>query len=266
MAAIDFNYERIMAALGLPIPPQLAAAIIGVNNDDYNAYVFEIDETNQTTATEMLKNPKVAALVEYFSTNVKNLMALGDSITAYRYSYIEVLRHMLVPRGLQIYNCGVGGYTSNHALELCYNPEVLELDPDFIFISYGVNDNKYFGDIGKTLVSYDEYIVNMTAIVQTLQRYTKARLVLLTPTPVIEEQANNLRPSSQVSRIWRNSEIKRFGDGLQEIGAGHGVAVVDMFAGLGMQPDPKYYLEDGLHPNPLGERFMLEQIAEQLSF
>jgi lysophospholipase L1-like esterase len=140
---------------------------------------------------------------------------------------------------------------------------LLALKANLIFLSYGVNDAKYFGDTPKTLVSQEEYAANMLAVVRALQQQTEARLVLLTPTPVVEALSNAAPPGFHHRMRWDNADLQRFGGSLQQIGVMTGVRVIDVFAAFGASPNPALFLADGVHPNVDGERLILEQIASQ---
>jgi lysophospholipase L1-like esterase len=104
----------------------------------------------------------------------------------------------------------------------------------------------------------------MSSAVQALQSQTHARVILLTPTPVVEALANHLPPGFHHRMRWNNADLRKYGDGLGEIGNAHDAPVIDMFTIFGTPPDHAYFLDDGVHLNAAGERLMLEQIAAQL--
>lgn len=262
--AIEYNFQQIAAQLGIPIRTEAAAATIGLPEDQYVSYTQSVIQQNRAVANELAQNSAVASLVDGIAAIGNQVLTMGDSITTCRYSYAEILRELLAPRGVSLSNWGVGGYTSNHALELSFNVKLREEQPAVVFLCYGVNDAKYFGDVGKMLVSHNEYVANMTAVVNTMKNNTVARIVLITPTPVVESIANHLEPGFHRDMRWRNADINRFGEALQHIGKSHSVPVIDMFAAFSDTPDPALYLDDGLHPNRAGQRLMLEHIANNL--
>ena len=266
MRSIESKWHKIATQLGIPIPPKAAAIILDLEEQDYITHTNALAQENKKVAERLLQNPQVAALVDNIARLGQQVVIMGDSITAYHLSYAEILRHLLEPQNISVTNWGVGGYTSNHALELCHNVALLSLKPDLVFLSYGVNDAKYFGNATKMLVSHEEYHANMTAVVEALQSQLDATLVLLTPTLVIEAVANHLPPGFHHSMRWDNNDLLRFGETLKTIANSYKkVSVVDVTVGIGIPPSPDLYLDDGVHPNRNGEEVILTQIAQQLN-
>ena len=193
-------------------------------------------------------------------------MAVGDSITTYRYSYARLLAALLALHrpddGIQFVNVAQSGYTSTHGLENSYT-QFLALQPDWVFIKFGVNDCKRFGgEQAKTLVSLEEYRANMTAMVQAFLEHSRARPVLLTPAPVIEDVVNN-NPDFQAMRMtWSNADIQARADFLQNLAAQYDLPFVDLTKIFGYDPDATLYVADGLHPGPAGQQLILEAVLQ----
>jgi len=259
--AIDFNLHEIPVAAGLPISLAIEAQLYGVSENDLTAYKSSIDEQNAATAREIALMPEAAVFLSRFSAG-QRVMFLGDSITTYRFSYAYVLRHLLEPRGVSIINRAYSGYCSTHGVELTYT-KCIEAQPDHVFIKYGVNDCKRFGAPDAPLaVSQDEFTSNIRMIVRGFQRYTKARITLLTPTqlvePVVAADAN-----IRALRInWFNRDIKAYGDSIARIAgeASEPIDWVDLRGCLGDPPDAAFFCPDGLHPNAEGEKRMLKEL------
>lgn len=264
--AIEYNFQMIATQLGISISAAATAAVLELSEHEYTAYTQAIIAENKAAAAALQKQSAVASLVDGIAAVGSRVLTMGDSITTCRYSYAELLRQLLEPRGVSLFNWGVGGYTSNHALELCFNVKLRDFQADVIFLCYGVNDAKYFGSANKMLVSHGEYTANMTAAINALQHNTSALPVLITPTPVVESIANQLPPGFHQNMRWENADIKKMGAALHDIGRAHNVPVIDMFGAFGDSPSAALYLEDGLHPNRAGQRLILEHIAKHLKF
>ncbi len=87
------------------------------------------------------------------------------------------------------------------------NRDVVSFKPTVVFINFGMNDHNYEPfreDIFKT------YVRSQTHLVKTLIK-NSARVVLLTPQP-IENRSGD--PSTDP----RNQSIRKFADGLKEVG------------------------------------------------
>lgn len=259
---VNFNVQDVAISAGLDISVEAGADILGLAVADMAAYIAEVDEAVASTAIDLLKtDASIQAMVRELS-QYKRVLTIGDSITTYRYSYARLLKHLL-PNS-DVINQGYSGYTSNHGLELTHT-RFVQLQPDVVFIKYGVNDCKRFGGAdGRTLVSLDEYRGNLTGIIQAFQRYTSARVVLLTPTPVIEPITDANPVYQDMYMTWTNDDLGAFANAVRELSAAHNTGYVDLFTLFGTEPDPSMYVEDGLHPNFAGQQAMLRAIAAAL--
>ncbi len=262
--AIDFNLHEITVAANLPIGDEAAAAIYGVPLAELTAYQTQVDSHNRAAAQALDSLPEMPAFLSQFRAG-QRVLFLGDSITTYRYSYARVLALLLEGRGLHVHNRAYSGYTSAHGLELTYT-QCLALQPDHVFIKYGVNDSKHFGSAtAKTLISPLEYEANMREIVHALRTYSSARVVLLTPTQVVEPIVAQDPFIRAMHITWLNTELTALGDVIAQIASSTGVEWVDLRACLGQPPDVALFCPDGLHPNVAGEQQMLMQIIRSLT-
>lgn len=256
---IDFNVQDVAIALGLGIPPVAGAAILSVDAGDMSAYIAEADHTTAAAAKLLEAEGAVQAMVAALQTAAR-VMAIGDSITTYRYSYARLLKHLL-PQS-DVINHGYSGYTSNQGLELAHTRFVQE-QPDVVFVKYGVNDCKQFtGTNGRPLVTAGEYRGNLSGIVRAFRQHTQAEIVLLTPTPVVSEIVTHSPDFEPMHLTWDNADLKRLAAIVYEVSATHQTRFVDLFSMFGTHPDPGLYLPDGLHPNFAGQKEMLKAIAK----
>jgi lysophospholipase L1-like esterase len=260
---IDFNVQDVAISAGIEIPDSASATILDVEEDDFVAYINEAKQTVAKVATHLLAiEASVATMVSQLNS-YQRVLAIGDSITTFRYSYARLLNHLL--SGVEFINHGYSGYTSNHGLELTHT-RFTQLQPDLVFIKYGVNDCKLFeGADGRTLVSTDEYRGNIRGIIKAFQHYTDAKIVLLTPTPVVTQIATNIEDFKAMHMTWQNSDIKRFGDIMRELSVEHETTFVDLYGMFGDEPTASLYLADGLHPNFDGHQEILKRIASVFS-
>lgn len=267
---IDFNLHMVPAALGLAVPDEAAAAMFGVTPEQIGRYAAAAAEQVRRTAFELLSLPEYASAIDRWPLPAgATVMAIGDSITTYRYSYARLLAAMLDLRrpldALRFLNLGQSGYTSNHGLETTYT-QFLAQQPDWVFIKFGANDCKQFGGPAeKTLVSLTEYQANMAAIVAAFRRFTAARIVLLSPTPVVEAVANTFADFAPMRMTWSNQHLRVCASVVGEIATRHSLSFVDLVSVLGLNPDPALYLPDGLHPNPAGHQVIVRHVLRVLN-
>ncbi len=261
---VDFNFHDVAAALDLPIPAEAAALMYGAPLDAITAYQAEIDVALARTADDFRDHAGVAALTALLPAG-GSLLCIGDSITTYRYGYARLLDHLLKPRGYSVINRGFSGYTSTHGRELTYT-QFLALQPDVVIVKYGVNDCKRFGGADhRTLVSAGEYRDNLRAIITAFQQHTSARVIVLTPTPVIESIVNTSEGFRAMRLIWQNTDLNEFAALALATAAEHDCIGVDLRSAVGNPPDTALFCADGLHPNPDGQRAMLQHLLAALA-
>jgi lysophospholipase L1-like esterase len=262
--AIDFNLHEIAVAANLPIGDEAAAAIYGVPLTELTAYQTQVDADNRAAAQALAALPEMHTFLRRFTPG-QRVLFLGDSITTYRYSYARVLTLLLEERGLYVHNRAYSGYTSTHGLELTYT-QGLALQPDHVFIKYGVNDCKHFGSASaKMLTSLAEYEANLRAIVHALRSHSTARIVLLTPTQVVEPIVALDSVIRTMHITWRNEDLTARGDVIAQIAMSTDVEWVDLRGCLGQPQDVTLFCPDGLHPNAVGEQHMLMHIIRSLT-
>jgi len=257
---IDFNVQDVAIALGLDIPLAAGAAILGVAEGDLSTYIAEAGAVVSRTAASLLESDPAVKAMAAFLDRAGSVMAIGDSITTYRYSYARLLQHLLP--GSDFINHGYSGYTSNQGLELSHT-RFVHAQPDVVFVMYGVNDCKQFaGTHGRPLVSSDESRGNLTGIVEAFRQHTNADIVLLTPTPVVSEVIANNPDFDQMYLTWDNADLAQIAQVVRDVSETQQTRFVDLFNTFGSNPSPDLYLPDGLHPNFSGQQVMLKAIAD----
>jgi lysophospholipase L1-like esterase len=270
---VDFNVPQVPAALGLEVPSAAAAAMLGIPEAQFSGYTSAVQVEVAGQARQLLAEPAVADAVARMPIPEGSLaLAVGDSITTYRRSYARLLAEMLAQgrpaSGIRFLNGGQSGYTSTLALEVTYT-QFLAQQPNLVLIMIGVNDCKIFGcvrdalagsDAGHTLVPLEAYRANLQAIVEAFQAHTRARLVLLSPTPVIEA-ITSANPDFAAMRLrWDNGIIAAYAAAVEALAAEHCVPFVDLVGLFGDRPDPALYLPDGVHPGPAGHLLIVREV------
>ena len=268
--AIDFNLQWVPAALGLEVSPAAAATMLGITAAQFLTYVSQVETAVNRTAANLLDKAELSQAIDQWSIpHAGTVMAIGDSITTYRYGYARLLAEMLALRRpddhVQFLNVAQSGYTSTHGLENTYT-QFLAHQPDWVLFKFGVNDCKQFGGPqAKTLVSLEEYQANMAGMVEAFLKYTPARPILLTPAPVVENVTNR-NPDFQAMRMtWSNAVIQTRADVVRDLADHHNLPFVDLMDTFGDNPDPTLYVADGLHPGPAGHVLILEAILRTLA-
>lgn len=139
--------------------------------------------------------------------------------------------------------------------------DVLPLKPTVVTIKFGMNDHsyqKFREDI------FRAYVKSQTELVKVLKQ-NGARVALLTPQPIEEK-----RPDPD--RDDRNLSLRKFSDGLKDIGAREGALYVDQFDPyLAMlvrerasNPPACVGGGDPVHPGPAGQTLMAWAVLKGL--
>lgn len=269
---IEFNMHQVPsghAQFGVDIPVEAAAAMLHISPAQFTAYTDSAFAECTTTARTLLEKPGVKEAVQKLITPrtsaISTIMTIGDSITTYRYGYAEILRALLIlvepEQTTQFYNHGQPGYTSTHGLDATYS-QYLAQRPDWVFLNYGTNDVKRLGGAqGKLLVSTQEYIANMTQMVEAFLRIG-ARVVVLTPMPFVQQIVTTNPALQALSMSWDIVDLQACAEALRTLTHKRGLPLVDLLAAFTVKPDPLLYLADGIHPAPAGQRIIIEKVLE----
>jgi acyl-CoA thioesterase I len=180
------------------------------------------------------------------------IVALGDSLTygwMVRKGYLDYLAEMLsekYPNGnFSIINKGIPGDTAQGGLYRL-KQDVIDEDPDLVFIQFGLND----AFSGVSPGSFKKSVLSLT---DTVREATHAEILLLTSVPIFNEREDSIAelfcrelgavseekgiPIAQVSRYWK----KRLSEGIDF---------------------KKLVQYDQVHPTAEGYRLMAEAIME----
>ena len=269
---IDFNFQQVPSALGVNIPPEAAAAMLNIEVDQFTGYTAQAFAACTRVAQGLLDKPETVEAIRKLKTprkgTLSTIMTVGDSITTYRYGYAEILRALVglvdPQQAATFFNHGRSGYTSTHGLEHTFFLYLAQ-KPDWVFLKYGANDAKHFGGAGnKPLVSLEEYKANFTLMVDAYLK-SGARVVLITPTPIVESIVRSNEWYQSVQMTWDNADIRACADALKVIASKHSIPLVDMMSLFTTKPDPALYCPDGLHPGPAGHQIIIEQVLKAIN-
>lgn len=269
---MDFNFHQVPSALAVNIPVEAAALMLNITPAQFTAYTDYAFGECTAVAQKLLERPGTLDAIRKLKAprngQPSTIMTVGDSITTYRYGYAEILRALIgvvdPQQTVQFYNHGRSGYTSTHGLEHTFTQYLLQ-KPDWLFLKYGANDTKRFSGVkGKLLVSIEEYTANFMAIVDGFLSIG-ARIVLITPTPVVESIVNNDPGMAAMNITWDNADIQACADALKRISRERSIPLVDLVGAFTTNPDPALYCPDGLHPGPAGHQIIIEHVLDSIN-
>ena len=122
---IDFNLHRVPAALGLAVPDGLRLSCSVFHRNSSARTCRMPRRVFDAQALDLLAEAEVASVVDAWPVQAgAAVMAIGNSITTYRYGYARLLAAMLELRrpadAVRFLNMAELGYTSTHGLETTY--------------------------------------------------------------------------------------------------------------------------------------------------
>lgn len=175
-------------------------------------------------------------LESMFRGQTVKIICYGDSITWGRLedgsqskdAYPNVLQSMLRSiynnEDITVMNYGVSGRQTDTALEQ-FDTEVVSQSPDLVIIMFGINDSRDMEGGTLDVVSTTEYKENLSEIIKKC-RYNSIEVLLLSPTPTIEEN--------------ENKELILYNIACKEVANSNNVAFIDMH-----QEINKLFFEEG---------------------
>lgn len=259
-------------------PSQLCSVLPGSQGLDAAvvARLFGVEPAEYAVALELLRNERAQAVQRLLGTaefkevarggalaSGGPILTVGDSLTADALSWSELLSLALAEvrrlRGVQVVNAGVSGNTTADTvasfIPLC------ELEPTLIVFLVGTNDARRHGwNATRPLIMLDQTRANLLVLRQLARERTAARVVWMTPPPVIEgrQRAHWLM---QAGEIWyANTDLARIADVVRTLPGG-ALDLWPLFDGAG----EGLYMDDGVHLNPDGQIAVASAVLNHLA-
>ncbi len=145
-------------------------------------------------------------------------------------------------------NQGISGNRTDQLFDRLY-PDAIAFEPDVISILIGINDVWHRYGAGKIETTDEQLATNYRAILTRLKKQTNAKIVMLAPYVLDADDKEHMRKDLEtVLPIIR---------GLAEEFADAYVPLDELFAeAIKVQPEPRFYSADGVHPNANGAEFI----------
>ncbi|GGU99657.1 hypothetical protein GCM10010495_07840 [Kitasatospora herbaricolor] len=225
------------------------------------------EEQVRRAAAGLLADDGFAALVARLPFRPgEHVVALGESTTADRLSWFEILRRLLPP-GVRLSNLAVPGCTTTQALAQL--PALTGRRPDWVLCMLGANDVQRLGPDAVRLVSADETRRNLLLLRELAGRRTSARWIWLTPTGVHAERVAAYPHFRRAGIGWANEDIEAVAAFLRgrpepTVDTGSAVAATPVTPdGDGDGDDP--HQPDGLHLTLAGQRSVAAALVRRLA-
>jgi lysophospholipase L1-like esterase len=181
------------------------------------------------------------------------IVAFGDSLTQgwmVRKGYVDFVKEMLDVRypkaKISMINKGIPGDTAEGGMDRLH-VDVLEEDPDLVFIQFGLND-AYCG------ITSEKFKHTISSIVRRISLDTHSEILLITSVPIL-----SIPNEDRLAHEFYNR--------LMEVAANENIAIAlvheywkkKVAEGLDFRP---LYQFDNVHPTMEGYRLMAEAVME----
>ena len=151
-------------------------------------------------------------------------------------------------------NQGISGNRTCQLFDRLYT-DAMAFEPDIVSILIGINDIWHRHGSSKIETTDAQVETNYRAILERLKNQTNAKIVILAPFLLDDENKEVWRP--EVDKVLEI--VRRLADEYADAY----IPLDEHFAeALKTQPEPLYYSKDGVHPNENGRAFIGKLYAE----
>jgi lysophospholipase L1-like esterase len=190
-----------------------------------------------------------------------SVLAIGDSITSDRESYVKILNHLWrSDPNRRMLDAAVSGDTSADLIKRFYST-VLSREFQWAVLFIGTNDSYQLDDERRIpVMSLDEYTRNIRFLTQTLLSRGK-NLIQITIPPVDNQRLRAFFPDA--NSMYTAEHIAGVNAFIRQWASQNGIAVADLARAIEQQGED--VLEpDGLHLNGRGQRLICRLLLELL--
>lgn len=202
------------------------------------------------------------------------IIFLGDSITeqgeSFDDGFISLLRQNLSQEEFELVGKGIGGHKVSNLLTR-YKADVIDLNPDIVFIYIGINDvwHKYDFGTGSDIDLYERGLRTIISDIKSLG----SKIVLCTPT-VIGENTGDFELGNQFKDVETmekmNGDLDTFSEVVRKLSNEYGTELLDLrkifmdyLAENNINNDAAGILTtDGVHLNEQGNKLIADQMIK----
>ena len=202
------------------------------------------------------------------------IIFLGDSITeqgeSFDDGFISLLRQNLSQEEFELVGKGIGGHKVSNLLTR-YKADVIDLNPDIVFIYIGINDvwHKYDFGTGSDIDLYERGLKTIISDIKSLG----SKIVLCTPT-VIGENTGDFVLGNQFKDVETmekmNGDLNTFSEVVRKLSNEYETELLDLrkifmdyLAENNINNDAAGILTtDGVHLNEQGNKLIADQMIK----
>ncbi|MFI9636451.1 SGNH/GDSL hydrolase family protein [Nocardia sp. NPDC051929] len=251
----------------LPYLPGLGAdrvaPLFGLTPVEYEKLCADFDEQARWAAAALLDDAAMAAAVDRLPLRPgQHVVALGESSTADRLSWFEILCYLLDLRrpddAIRLTNLAVSGATTTQTLTLA--PALGFQRPDWVFCQLGANDAQRIGGPGgQRLVGLAETERNLRILRSRAPE--PAQWIWLTPTTVDEARIAAFEPFQRIGIAWTRADIADTSTVLHDLAD----LTVDVENDTLPNGEDPLLLDDGVHATLAGQQAVAASFVAALA-
>jgi lysophospholipase L1-like esterase len=188
--------------------------------------------------------------------SLPTIVLVGDSI---RMGYAPIVTEMLKGKANVVAAIGNGGDSSRVLSNL--EQWVILHQPTVVHFNCGLHDLKLSKKSKQHQVSIEDYEKNLRAIVDRLQKETKARLIFATTTPIQDEL--HAKRGGDFGR--HEADVERYNEVALKVMKEKGVEIDDLHSVVTEAGVKKVQRADGTHYSPDGSKLLAEAVIKSVT-
>ena len=175
----------------------------------------------------------------------RNYHNMGNGYPKYA---AAMIREAFPDADIEIINQGISGNRTDQLFDRLY-PDAIAFEPDVVSILIGINDIWHRHGANRIETTDEQVATNYRAILTRLKKQTNAKIIMLSPFLLDNEEKEAWRVELESILPIIRSLADEFADAY--------IPLDELFAqALKTQPEPKFYSADGVHPNANGAEFI----------
>ena len=184
----------------------------------------------------------------------RNYHHMGNGYPKYA---AAMIREAFPDADIEMINQGISGNRTDQLFDRLY-PDAIAFEPDVVSILIGINDIWHRHGANKIETTDEQVATNYRAILTRLKKQTNAKIIMLSPFLLDNEEKEAWRVELESILPIIRSLADEFADAY--------IPLDELFAqALKTQPEPKFYSADGVHPNANGAEFIGKHYFEAIA-
>lgn len=258
------RFQRIeMLLTGLPgadLGIDIQATILGVDPGDMSSYLANASAAVRRAAGNIETRHQDVVREIREALHGRRLLLLGDSITADRHSWAEILKVVLEP-AIDVVLSGRSGDTTSDLLAR-FSTSVRNRRADLVVVLAGTNDARRYSptttgsEFGPPAVSATESEKNYDDLDRMIVSVSGNHAVWLTPPPIIERLLSADPSAAEAGVGWHQSDVRARASLLARLFPARTISTEAAFGtSTGHE---QLMLPDGLHPSIEGHTLIAQ--------